>query len=303
MRELLVLFSNNILPIFLAAGAGFLIGKFLQVSPRPISQTAFYIFSPCLIFTLLTTSELSGADMGSMVGFTIVSALAVGGLTWILGKALRLERRLLAAVLLTSIFNNSGNYGLSLNLFAYGETALAYASLYFVTQAIMIYSIGVLIASLGSSGIKESLIGLVKVPALYAVVLAFIFISLDWQLPLYLDRTVNLLGNAAIPVLMVLLGLQLGHSRWQGQTLALSLSNIMRLVAAPAIALGFSFIFGLEGFARQAGITESAMPTAVVTTVLATEYNVEPSFVSTVVFVSTILSPLTVTPLLAYLGA
>ena len=104
-------------------------------------------------------------------------------------------------------------------------------------------------------------------------------------------------------VLMVLLGLQLGHSRWQGQTLALSLSNVMRLVAAPAIALGFSFIFGLQGFARQAGITESAMPTAVVTTVLATEYNVEPSFVSTVVFVSTILSPLTVTPLLAYLGA
>lgn len=303
MRELLVLFSNNILPIFLAAGGGFLIGKLLHVSPRPISQTAFFIFSPCLIFTLLTTSELSGADMGRMVGFTIVTALAVGGLTWMLGRALRLERRLLAAVLLTSIFNNSGNYGLSLNLFAYGETALAYASLYFVTQAIMIYSIGVLIASLGSSSIKESLIGLVKVPALYAVVLALVFITLDWQLPLFLDRTVTLLGDAAIPVLMVLLGLQLGHSRWEGQTLALSLSNVMRLVAAPAIALGFSFIFGLQGFARQAGITESAMPTAVVTTVLATEYNVEPSFVSTVVFVSTILSPLTVTPLLAYLGA
>lgn len=303
MRELLVLFSNNILPIFLAAGAGFMIGRFLQVSPRPISQIAFYIFSPCLIFTLLTTSELSGADIGRMVAFTIVSALAVGGLTWVLGKALRLERRLLAAVLLTSIFNNSGNYGLSLNLFAYGETALAYASLYFVTQAIMIYSIGVLIASLGSSGIKESLVGLMRVPALYAVVLALVFATLDWQLPLFLDRTVTLLGNAAIPVLMVLLGLQLGNSQWQGQTLALSLSNVMRLVAAPAIALGFSVIFGLQGFARQAGITESAMPTAVVTTVLATEYNVEPSFVSTVVFVSTLLSPLTVTPLLAYLGA
>jgi predicted permease len=77
----------------------------------------------------------------------------------------------------------------------------------------------------------------------------------------------------------------------------------MRLLAAPALAIGLSFVWGLHGAARQAGILESAMPTAITTTVLATEYNVEPAFVSTVVFVSTLLSPLTVTPLLAYLGA
>ncbi len=303
MSELLVIFSNNILPIFLAASGGFLIGRFLQVSPRPISQTAFYIFSPCLIFNLLTTSELSSTDITRMAGFTILSALTVGGLTWALGRLFRLERRLLAAVLLTSIFNNSGNYGLSLNLFAFGETALAYASLYFVTMAILVYSVGVIIASLGTSSIKESLVGLLKVPALYAVVLAMLFNFMGWQLPLFADRSVTLLGNAAIPVLMVLMGIQLGHTEWQGQTLALTLSNVMRLVAGPAIAFGFSLIFGLQGFARQAGITESATPTAVVTTVLATEYNVEPSFVSTVVIVSTILSPITMTPLLAFLGA
>lgn len=303
MNELLILFSNNILPIFLAASGGFLIGKYLQVSPRPISQTAFYIFSPCLIFSLLTTSQLSGADITRMVGFTIVSVLAVGGLTWLLGKLLRFERRLLAAVLLTSMFNNSGNYGLSLNLFAFGETALAYASLYFVTMAVLVYSVGVVIASLGTSSIKDSLAGLLKVPALYAVVLALLFDALELQLPLFLDRTVSLLGDAAIPVLMVLMGIQLGHAQWEGQTLALTLSNVMRLVAAPAIALALGAVFGLQGFARQAAIIESATPTAVVTTVLATEYNVEPSFVSTVVFVSTLISPVTVTPLLAYLGA
>jgi predicted permease len=303
LSELLVLFSNNILPIFLAASGGFLIAKLLKVSPRPVSQTAFYIFSPCLIFNLLTTSELSGSDITRMVLFTILSILAIGALTWLVGKFLRLERRMLAAVLITSMFNNSGNYGLSLNLFAFGETALAHASLYFVTMAIMVYSLGVIIASLGNSSIKQSMIGLFKVPALYAVVLALLFNFSGWQLPLYLNRTVSLLGDAAIPVLMVLMGIQLGHAQWQGQTGALTLSNLMRLVAGPAVALGLSLVFGLNGFARQAGIIESATPTAVVTTVLATEYNVEPSFVSTVVVVSTLLSPLTVTPLLAYLGA
>jgi len=77
----------------------------------------------------------------------------------------------------------------------------------------------------------------------------------------------------------------------------------MRLVAAPFLAIGLASLFGLTGAAFQAGVAQSSMPTAVVMTILATEYNVEPSFVSSVVFTSTLLSPLTVTPLLAYLGA
>jgi predicted permease len=303
LSDLLVLFSNNILPIFLAAGSGYLLTKILKVSPRPVSQVAFYIFSPCLIFNLLTTSELSGQDITRMAGFTVATILILGGITWALGRIFRLERRLLVAVLLTTMFNNSGNYGLSLNLFAFGETALAHASLYFVTMAILVYTLGVVIASLGTSGIKEAMLGLVKVPAIYAVVLAFLFNGFDWQLPLPVNRTVSLLGNAAIPMLMVLMGIQLGHAQWNGQTLALTITNSMRLLAGPALALGLALVFRLQGVAWQAGVSESAMPTAVVTTVLATEYNVEPSFVSTVVVVSTLLSPITVTPLLAYLGA
>jgi hypothetical protein len=201
------------------------------------------------------------------------------------------------------MFGNAGNYGLSLNLFAFGEEALAYASLYFVTAAILTYTLGVFIASLGSMSIKDSLVGLLKVPMVYAVALAFIFTMLGWTLPLALDRTVNLLADAAIPVLLVLMGIQLHHTTWNGQTKALVLSNSMRLVGGPILALGLSVVFGLTGTARQAGVTEAAVPTAVMMTVLATEFNINPSFVTTAVFTSTLLSPLTLTPLLAYLGA
>jgi predicted permease len=303
LSELLILFSNNILPIFLAAGSGYLLAKVLKLSPRPVSQVAFYIFSPCLIFNLLTTSKLSGQDITRMAGFATASILILGGITWVLGRLFRLERRLLVAVLLTSMFGNSGNYGLSLNLFAFDETALAHASVYFATMAILVYTIGVIIASLGTSSPKVAMLGLVKVPAIYAVALAFLFNGFEWRLPLFIDRTVSLLGNAAIPMLMVLMGIQLANAQWNGQTSALTIANSMRLLAGPALALGLALIFGLHGAARQAGVSESAMPTAVTTTVLATEYNVEPSFVSTVVVISTLLSPITVTPLLAYLGA
>jgi hypothetical protein len=68
------------------------------------------------------------------------------------------------------------------------------------------------------------------------------------------------------------------------------------------LAIGLSQLFGLEGSARQAMVLEASMPTAVLTTVIATEYNLQPTFVTAVVFTTTLLSPLTLTPLLSFLG-
>ena len=201
------------------------------------------------------------------------------------------------------MFGNAGNYGLSLNLLAFGEPALAHASLYFVTTAILTYTVGVVVASLGSTSLKKACLGLFKVPAVYAVGLALIINSLGWQLPLPVERSVSLLAGAAIPVLIVLMGIQLQNAGWNGHPLALTVTSVLRLVAAPLFALALNLAFRLQGPAFQAGILESAMPTAVILTVLATEYDVDPSFVSTAVFTTTLLSPITITPLLAYLGA
>lgn len=280
-----------------------MVSKYLGAEPQSVSRIAFYIFSPSLIFRILTSNQLNNADVYQMFGFATASILAVGLVTWIIGRILRIQRPLLVAVVLTAMFGNAGNYGLSLNLFAFGEKALAYASLYFVTAAILTYTLGVFIASLGSSSVIKSLQGLVKVPVIYAVILSFIFNTMDWTLPLAIDRTVNLLADAAIPVLLVLMGIQLHHTHWNGQTSALILSNSMRLIGGPILALGLSVVFGLTGTARQAGVIEAAVPTAIMMTVLATEYNIKPSFVTTAVFTSTLLSPVTMTPLLAYLGA
>jgi hypothetical protein len=144
---------------------------------------------------------------------------------------------------------------------------------------------------------------LLRLPTFYAVLLALLFNYFGWILPLPLERSVDLLANATIPVLMVLMGIQLQASKWTDHTLVLSLGNLLRLLAAPAIALGLALIFHLEGAAFQAGIVEAAMPTAVFMTVLATEYDIEPAFITTAVFTSTLLSPLTLTPILALLGA
>jgi len=303
VNNLLRLFANNLLPILLVAGAGYIAGKWLKVDARSISRVVFYFFSPCLLFDLLTSSHFDYSDMLHMIGFTLASILTVGIITWLLGRLLRLERKMLAAVLLCVLSLNAGNYGLSLNLFAFGEEALAYASLFFVTSAVITYTLGVTVASLGKASLADSLKGLLKIPVIYVVPLALIFITMNWELPLALSRTVSLLSDAAIPGMLIVLGLQLQKNQRADNTRALLLAVGMRLIGGLGIGLALATVFGLQGMAYNAGVLESSMPTAVLATILATEYDAEPAFVTTAVLASTLLSPLTLTPLLLVLGA
>ncbi|MBN1538104.1 MAG: AEC family transporter [Anaerolineales bacterium] len=302
MNTLFSIFANNLLPIFLAAAIGYLAGKFLKVDTKSISNLALYAFSPCLIFTVLTTNSLSNDDISRIVLFTLVSTLLLGLLTWVLGKLLNFKRDMLAAILIITMFSNAGNFGLSLNLFAFGEKVLAYASLYFVVNLIMIYSLGVFIASSGKNDLKTTVIGLIKLPAIYAVILAILINLSQWKVPVPIERTISTLAAAAVPSFILVLGLQLSKIKLKGHLFHLSVATILRLVVSPALAFAMSGCFGLTGAAYQAAITQSAMPTAVLNTVLATKYDLEPSFVTEAVLASTILCPLTLTPLLMLLG-
>ncbi|MBT3392209.1 MAG: AEC family transporter [Chloroflexi bacterium] len=303
LNSLPTLFLNNLVPILLVAGIGYLLGRWLNVDPRSVSRVVFYALSPFLIFDLLANSELSSSDFLRIGSFAVFQILTLGIAAWIIGRLLKLERKLFAATLLTVILINGGNYGLSLNLFAFGEAALAHASIYFVVSAIAMYTAGVAIASMGTMDWKRSLLELLKTPTIYGVIVGMTFNSQNWELPLFLNRTVSLLSDATIPSMLLVLGLQLQNNTHTWNFKALALSASLRLLAGPALAIATAGLFGLQGVARQAGILEASMPPAVMCTILATEYDVEPAFVTTVVFVSTLVSPLTLTPLLAYLGA
>jgi predicted permease len=302
LNDLIRIFTDNLLPVFLASGSGFLLSKLLKINPRPISQAILYIFAPSLLFTLLTNNDLNNNDiLRSMlfIGFTI---LIVGAFAITISRIFRLNREFSSGLLLTSMFMNSGNYGLPVVLFAFGEAALGYASVYFVTMTIFTYTIGILIASMGTTDIKTSFINLLKLPTIYAVVIAFVLIYTGWEIPVFLDRTITLLGDASIPSMLVLLGMQLANVRLPGISLPLLLAVSIRLIISPAVALLLTVIFGIFGPARMALITIAGMPTAVFTTVLSTEYDLNPSFVTAVVFTSTLLSPLSLTPILSLLG-
>ncbi len=117
-----------------------------------------------------------------------------------------------------------------------------------------------------------------------------------------MGRAVELAAGGTIPLMLVLLGVQLTQVEFAKNQRALQLSVVLRLVVAPLAALLFAAAFGLQGFPRQASVTQASMPSMVSATVLAAEYNLDSKLVTAVVFISTLLSPFTLTPLLVFLG-
>ncbi len=301
-NELVTTFANNLLPVLLVGLAGYVLGKTLTIDSRTIGRVVFYVFSPLLVFNLMVNSELNLKQAFITVAFTASVIAVMGLLAFLFGKLLQLERPQLLAVILTVAFGNTGNYGLPLVKFAFGDEALAVASIFYVTTTILFNTVGVVIASLGHTDLKSAVLGLLKLPSLYGVILALLVKSMGIQLALPLTRTIEIAANGAIPVMLILLGLELTRIQWSHSWRALGAGVFIKLVFAPIVGLLLAGAFGLQGHERQGNVIEAAMPAAVATTVVATEYRLEPSLVTAIVFLGTILSPLTLTPLLVYLA-
>lgn len=301
LMHLLRLFSDNLLPVFLAVGLGWLLAARSRADHRPLADVGFYLLSPCLVYQAITGTRLPAEALLRMAALTTGVAVVLGAVVWLIGRRLRWSRTQTAAAALVAMFTNAGNFGLSANLFAFGPEGLAQASLYFVATATLAYTLGVFVASLGRATVREALIGLVRVPAIWAVVAAFAVVQLDWKLPLPLERSVEMLGDACIPVFLLVLGMQLKGATLHKPLAPIALAAGLRLVGGAVVAVGLVKLLGLEGPARQAAIFQAAMPSAVITTIIASQYEVETRYVTSVVMLTTLLSPFTLTPIMSWL--
>jgi malate permease and related proteins len=226
----------------------------------------------------------------------------MGTLAFITGRILRLRRADVVALLLVVMFVNGGNYGLTLNQLRYGDEGLARAIVYFVVSTILVYSLGVLIASMGRSNGRGAIARVARVPALYAVFLALIVYTLDLTIPAPLMSALEIAAAGAIPAMLLVLGMNMaemdGLVSWRLVLPGVSL----RLFVAPLVAVALAGLLGLSGLAYATSIIEASMPTAVITTVLATEFDVHAAAVTRVVVASTLLSPLTLAVVITLLA-
>jgi predicted permease len=302
LTGLLSLFAENVLPVLLLAATGFTLQRALRIDPRPLAQVVFHAFAPALVFRLLLQTSIGAIDILRMMGLAGLVMGGIGILSWALARAFHLPPALAAAFVLTSTFMNAGNFGLSVSQLAFGEQALAWSVLFFTASSVLANSVGVYLASVGKASPRIALLGLLRVPSLYAIPLALALRSLAWPLPTPVQHSVDLLSAATIPAMLLLLGMHIGQAGLPRQRGPLVGSVFLRLLVSPMWAWILLPLFHLPRAGQQSAILEAAMPTAVLTSVIASEYQVEPEFVAGAVLVSTLLSPLTITPLILLLG-
>ena len=295
------IFADDILPIFLVAAAGYLLARHTGAQVKTLSAVSFNVLSPCLVFDQLVQSRIDGSVFWRMFVFCILLTAVMGLIAWLASAPLRLNRQTFTSFLLVVMFSNSGNYALPVALFAFGREALAYASVYFVASAVVTYTVGVGVAASGHGHVLRALAGIVRVPALWAVAAAGLILATHSTVPLAVLRPITLLSEAAIPMMLLILGIQLERAAMPDRPGAVGLAVALSLLVGPFAGIGLTVVLGLTGLARQVAIVGASMPAAVITTVLALEFDLDPSFATGAVFLSTILSPFTLVLLIAYL--
>lgn len=302
MRDILDVLLNNILPIFIVAAIGYGLRRSLGLDVQTVARVTFNGFSPCLVFYSLVTAKLDGGELILLGTYACLTILTMGLLGWLAGKLFRLTHIDTLALMLALMFVNSGNYGLTLLELRYGEDGVVRGIAYYVVSTILAYSVGILVASSGRQTIGQALRHLARVPAVYAVVLALIIYGFGIPVPAPLLKGVGIAAEGAIPVMLVVLGMQLADLRQMEGANVAWLATGLRLLVAPLLALWLANRVGLAGLNRSAMVLEASMPTAVLVSVVATEYDVRPRLITTIVVLSTLLSPFTLAVFIAWAG-
>jgi len=301
LQLLLSIFISDLLPVFAIATVGFLLARFAGVQVQTVSRLTFHALAPALVFNTLVTSTADGGQVGRMTLFYALVVLSAGLMARLVAIPLRLDRGALSAFMLVVVCSNSGNYGLPVALLAFGPEALTFASVYFIASSIFSYTGGVILAASGRRSVRDALRGVARVPAVYGAVAAALTMALGIHVPGPVMTPITLLSQAALPMMVLVLGMQLERASRPKRPDVVAAAVVVSIVLTPLVALGIAHLVGLRGAAFQAGVLQTSMPTAVITTILAVEFDVLPDFVTSVVFASTLLSPLTVTLMIAYL--
>ena len=280
-----------IAPLFVCAGIGFVWGQLDRpFDTQLVTGLALSFGMPCLILSSLTRFDISGEAFISVGGAYAVALAASIAINAVVAKVLGLDIRAYTPVL---AFSNSGNMGLPLCLFAFGEAGLTFAIVNLVVSSV----VSVTVSSGFYSG-RTSFDILYKNPIVYGVLAAIPFMVAGTRLPTWLSNTTELIGGMAIPLMLISLGVAISKLQMNFVIKSLGLS-VLKLVLCFGIGVAVAEIAGLNGTARGTLILMFAMPVALHNYVFAQRFKRREEEVAGMVLASTVLSFLTL-PLLLW---
>ena len=279
-----------VLPVGLIILIGFVIGRNLTLDRSTLSQLALYTLSPALVIDSLYRTELPFASSSKLLfGFALTSAIIyalIGLVSQLINLPVSLRRGLTAVVM----FPNNGNMGLPVVTFAFGSLGLDRAIIYMLGSSFLMFCFGP--AIIRGKGFLQGLKLTFKLPLIWAILLGLSLRLLSLELPWELDRGIQQLGAAAIPIALLVLGIQLSETKFQPRFKEV-LVALARLVIAPIIAYLIGMLLQLQSLDLQVLVVQSAMPTAVNSFIIVSEFGGDQDLVARAIVTSTLMSFIT----------
>ena len=298
--ELALIFINVITPVFALVVIGYFAGPPLNLNARTLTRFAYYILVPAFVFNVVSVADIQVSLVTQMIIYILLVHIGVALIGFSVAKLLRRSAEMVAAYVMVAVFGNVGNFGVPIIKFRLGEEAMLAATVYFLAILTISFIVAVAAANWSKGGGIGAMWAVFKTPALIALVPSILVNWVDIQPPLVIMRITDLLAGAMIPTMLVALGVQLAGVKKFHFSSDVVISSSIRLLIAPALALLLAIPFGLTGVERGAAVFHSAMPAAVLTSIIAIEYDLLPNFITTVVLFSTLVSVVTLTLVLAF---
>ena len=279
-------------PVFLLAAVGFFWVKLgIEYRTRFVTQLAMSLAVPSLVFTALQDTKISPSSLQALSLATIVS---YGAVTLVAITLLRLSGLRMRTYLAPVTFGNTGNLGLPLALFAFGQEGLGYAVVVFAIMAIYSFTFGVWVVAGGGSPLKA-----LKEPMVAATILGALFLWQGWHTPPFLTNTLELIGQMAIPLMLITLGVAL--ARLSPNSIALpAVVSALKIAFCVAIAWVAGRWFQLDPVAFGVLVIQVSTPVAVTSYLLAEKYGADSETVAGLVVLSTLFSVVTLPLTLAF---
>ncbi|BAQ64477.1 AEC family transporter [Geminocystis sp. NIES-3709] len=288
---------SSVLPVGLIIAIGYIAGQRLKLDQSTLSQVSVYILAPALIADGLYRSTISAQSAFKiLLAYILTTAILYGGV-FVVGKLLKLSQNDSKGLLAITLCPNNGNMGLSIIAFALGDEGLERAIIYMIFSSIVLFGMlpGILKGDSFLMGLKVTW----KLPLIWAMLFGIVLNVADITLPFNLGKSLEWLGISAIPIALIILGMQLNNTKLEVSVGEMG-ATFIRLAIAPIIAYGIGILVGLTGLDLQALTLQTAMPTAVNAVIMIKEFGGNTVMVARTIIISTVMSFATL-PLIIWL--
>ncbi|MCB1096566.1 MAG: AEC family transporter [Verrucomicrobiae bacterium] len=306
------IFVTICLPLFILMGVGWLLDRKFTLDLSTLVKLNIYVLVPCFIFVRVYSSKVVMSTAAPVFLFTLTVLACLLMLSVLVSLRQSAAQR---KTLMLAMFYNCGNYGIPLTALAFGPQATEIQVFALLAMNISTFSLGMLIAA--SQGKdkpsadapnrqpRAPWLLILRQPSIYAISLAFLLkpMELDIASISWLWTPLSYTADALIGFALLTLGVQLSKTRPSKLRGPVSCALLLKLAIAPLIAWPLTMLFGFEPETARILIAGAAAPTAINTALLAHEFDGDSQFAASAVFYSTLASVVTVSVVLALLGA